>query len=102
MCYTILMQYREDRISGNKLSILGLGCMRFPRSAAETEGMIVRAVEAGVNYFDTAYLYPGSEETLGRVLAKHGLRDRVFIASKLPLILCRGHEDFDRFFDKEL
>jgi predicted aldo/keto reductase-like oxidoreductase len=76
--------------------------MRFPKSAAETEGMIQRAVEAGVNYFDTAYIYPGSEEMLGRALAKHNLRDKVFIASKMPLILCRGTEDFDRFFDKEL
>jgi aryl-alcohol dehydrogenase-like predicted oxidoreductase len=55
------MQYREDRVSGNKLSILGLGCMRFSRDATETERMILAAVEGGVNYFDTAYIYPNSE-----------------------------------------
>ncbi|MDR1785345.1 MAG: aldo/keto reductase, partial [Spirochaetaceae bacterium] len=96
------MQYRDDRVSGNKLSILGLGCMRFPRSAEETERIIVSAIDGGVNYFDTAYLYPGSEETLGKILAGHKKRDSVFIATKLPLIMCRGPEDFDRFFNREL
>jgi predicted aldo/keto reductase-like oxidoreductase len=96
------MQYREDKISGNKLSILGLGCMRFSRDMAETEKMIVTAIEGGVNYFDTAYMYPGSEETLGSILDKHKKRKAVFIATKLPLIMCKGPEDFDRFFNKEL
>jgi len=96
------MQYREDRGAGNRLSVLGLGCMRFSRNAAETERMILRAIDGGVNYFDTAYIYPGSEETLGSILDKHHQRDKVFIATKLPLIMCKGPEDFDRFFDKEL
>jgi predicted aldo/keto reductase-like oxidoreductase len=69
---------------------------------AETERMILTAIEGGVNYFDTAYMYPNSEETLGTILAKHKKRDSVFIATKLPLIMCKGSEDFDRFFDKEL
>jgi predicted aldo/keto reductase-like oxidoreductase len=96
------MQYREDKISGNKLSILGLGCMRFPISMAETERLILTATDGGVNYFDTAYIYPNSEETLGTILKKYGKRQDVFIATKLPLIMCKGPGDFDRFFDKEL
>jgi predicted aldo/keto reductase-like oxidoreductase len=96
------MQYRDDNVSGNKLSILGLGCMRFSRNMAETERMILAAIEGGVNYFDTAYIYPGSEETLGAILGKHKKRESVFIATKLPLILCKGPGDFDKFFDKEL
>jgi predicted aldo/keto reductase-like oxidoreductase len=96
------MQYREDRISGNKLSILGLGCMRFSRNMAETERMILAAIEGGVNYFDTAYLYPNSEETLGAILRRHQQRESVFIASKLPLLLCKGPGDFDIFFNKTL
>jgi predicted aldo/keto reductase-like oxidoreductase len=96
------MQYREDKISGNKLSILGLGCMRFSRNMAETERMILKAIDGGVNYFDTAYMYPNSEETLGTILAKHKKRESVFIATKLPLIICKDPEYFDRFFDKEL
>jgi predicted aldo/keto reductase-like oxidoreductase len=96
------MQYREDKVSGNKLSTLGLGCMRFSRNMVETERMILTAIDNGVNYFDTAYIYPNSEETLGAVLAKHKKRESVFIATKLPLIGCKGPEDFDKFFNKEL
>lgn len=63
--------------------------------------MILRAIEEGVNYFDTAYLYVGSEEVLGKVLVDNGLRDQVFIATKLPIALCKKPEDFDRFFSAQ-
>ena len=57
------MNYRADRY-GNKLSVLGFGCMRFPQKLGridmeETEREIMYAIENGVNYFDTAYIYPG-------------------------------------------
>lgn len=70
------MQYRINEKTGERLSALGFGCMRFPRKAgaidrAETEREILRAVEAGVNYFDTAYIYPGSEEVLGEIFHKN-------------------------------
>ncbi|MDR2808541.1 MAG: aldo/keto reductase [Spirochaetaceae bacterium] len=96
------MQYRKDKVSGNKLSILGLGCMRFSRNMDETERMVLTAIDKGVNYFDTAYIYPNSEETLGTILGKHKKRSSVFIATKLPLIMCKGPGDFDKFFNKEL
>ena len=62
------MNYRSDRY-GNQLSILGFGCMRFPKNAgiidmAQTERQILAAIDGGVNYFDTAYIYPGSEAAL--------------------------------------
>ncbi|MDR0411858.1 MAG: aldo/keto reductase [Treponema sp.] len=102
------MQYRLDKVSGNKLSVLGFGCMRFPRGIGggidmrKTESLVMNAIERGVNYFDTAYIYPGSEEALGAVLEKNGARERVFIATKLPLVFLKSSADFDRFFDKEL
>ena len=96
------MQYREDKKSGIKLSALGLGCMRFPRDKAETERMILTAIESGVNFFDTAYAYPNSEVTLGEILAKHNKRKDVYIATKLPYILCKSAEDFDKFFNEQL
>ncbi|MDR2182873.1 MAG: aldo/keto reductase [Clostridiales bacterium] len=96
------MKYREDKISKNKLSALGLGCMRFPRDKAETERMILAAIDGGVNFFDTAYLYPGSEKTLGEILAKHDRRKDVLIGTKLPLMLCKGAADFDRIFSEQL
>jgi len=96
------MQYREDKISGNKLSALGLGCMRFPRDKAETERMILAAIEGGINFFDTAYIYPNSEVTLGEILAKNNKRKDVYIATKLPLTMCKSADDFDKFFNEQL
>jgi predicted aldo/keto reductase-like oxidoreductase len=101
------MQYRSDPRSGNKLSVLGYGCMRFPRrlgaiDLAATERLIIDAVAGGVNYFDTAYIYPGSEETLGAVLTRNNLRDKVYIATKLPLTLVHAPSDFEKYFAAHL
>jgi len=96
------MQYREDKISGNKLSALGLGCMRFPMDKSETERMVLAAIEGGVNFFDTAYIYPNSEKTLGNILAKHDKRKDIFLATKLPFSKCKSSADFDRIFDEQL
>ena len=100
------MNYREDKY-GNRLSVLGFGCMRFPMKAgridmAETAAEIMAAINGGVNYFDTAYIYPGSEAALGKVLEKNNLRDQVYIATKLPHYLARSRETFDKFFYEEL
>jgi predicted aldo/keto reductase-like oxidoreductase len=101
------MQYREDHRSGKRLSVLGFGCMRFPGSFGridmeKTEKLILRAYEGGVNYFDTAYLYPGSEEALGEILARNDLRTKVHIATKLPHASCNSIADVDRYFDTQL
>jgi predicted aldo/keto reductase-like oxidoreductase len=68
----------------------------------KAEKIVMTAVESGVNYFDTAWMYPGSEEALGTALEKNGARDKVFIASKLPIVLVKKTADFDRFFNEEL
>ncbi|MDR0906570.1 MAG: aldo/keto reductase [Oscillospiraceae bacterium] len=101
------MQYRLDGRSGNKLSVLGLGCMRFPRGVTgidlkKSEQIVMRAIDAGVNYFDTAYLYLGAEAALGTILARNNVRDKVCIATKLPIANCRVSADFDRFFGIQL
>ena len=101
------MQYRLDERTGNSISIIGFGCMRFPRGVGgidtqKVERLILRAIEAGVNYFDTAYLYSGSEAALGTVLSKNNMRDNVFIATKLPIANCHAYADFDKFFDIQL
>jgi len=95
------MQYRDDK-SGKRLSTLGLGCMRFPRSKAETERIILDAIDGGVNFFDTAYIYPNSESILGEILAKHKKRNDVYIATKLPFTFCKNSADFDTFFNEQL
>jgi len=99
------MQYRIDKKTGNKLSALSFGCMRFPPSSQKTEELIMRSIEKGVNYFDTAWIYSGSEEALGSVLAKHKVREKVYIATKLPLILFKSKTttaDFDKYLDQSL
>ena len=100
------MQYREDK-HGNKLSILGYGCMRFTKTAGiidleKAEKEVMAAIRAGVNYFDTAYIYPGSEAALGTILERNGVRDQVNIATKLPQYLVQSGSAFDRYFNEEL
>ena len=96
------MQYITDRKSGNKLSVLGFGCMRFPGDYSKTEELIIAAIEAGINYFDTAYVYRNSEVTLGSILEKNGLRDKINIATKLPHQKCKNSEAFDKLFQEQL
>ena len=100
------MQYREDKY-GNKLSILGFGCMRFQRKMGsidyeKAERQIMLAIENGVNYFDTAYIYPGSEALLGEVLERNHARDSVYIATKLPHYLIKDVKALDKLFEEEL
>ena len=100
------MNYRSDKY-GNKISALGFGCMRFERKGGKidlekAEKQIMLAIENGVNYFDTAYIYPGSETAIGEILFKNNVRDRVFIASKMPHYLIKSRKDLDRIFSEEL
>ena len=100
------MRYRKDRF-GNEISQLGFGCMRFDRKAGRIDydkaaAEIMYAIEGGVNYFDTAYIYPGSEEFLGRVLKENDCRDKVYIATKLPQYLLRSKKSIDKTFAEEL
>lgn len=98
--------------TGDEISILGFGCMRFKRNLAATDiekaGQQVRlAIDAGVNYFDTAYMYPGNEKAIGTILAGKDdegrtLRDRVFIATKLPFMMVKTREDMDRMLETSL
>lgn len=100
------MLYRKDRY-GNELSQLGFGCMRFTKNGNtidydKAEKEILKAIELGVNYLDTAYLYPGSEELLGKVLTKNNLRDRINLATKLPQYLMRTSAQIEKTFNEEL
>ena len=100
------MQYRCDKY-GNKLSILGYGCMRFTKKGNgididKAEKELLTAYEEGVNYYDTAYIYPGSEEALGEILERNHLREKVNIATKLPQYMIRNREGLDKYFGEEL
>ncbi len=100
------MQYRINSKNGDRLSTLGYGCMRFTRTGGvidqkKAESEMRRAIELGVNYFDTAYTYPGSEVCVGRFLSA-GYRDRIKLATKMPQYMVRSSADLDRFFSEEL
>ena len=100
------MKYRNDKY-GNKVSVLGYGCMRFTKKGTKldyekAEKEILEAYNNGINYYDTAYIYPGSEELLGRVLDENNLRDKVYIATKLPHYLIKKIEDVEKTFNEEL
>ena len=101
-----LMQYRKDR-DGNEISILGYGCMRFTKNGSEidldkAEKELMYAIEHGVNYLDTAYVYPGNEEAVGKILAKNQCRERINLATKLPHYLIRSVSGAEKKFQEEL
>ncbi len=102
----IKMKYRKDKY-GNEISALGYGCMRFPQTLGKinkekTEQQILLAIENGINYFDTAYMHPGSESTLGEILEKNNARDKIKIATKLPHYLIKSYEGLEKLFKEQL
>ena len=77
------MKYRNDK-NGDPISILGFGCMRFTRKGTgidfdKAEKEILEAFRLGVNYYDTAYIYQGSEALIGEIFEKTicGIRSRL-------------------------
>ena len=105
------MRYRQFGRCGFDVSALGFGCMRLPCVGGdqsqiredEAVRMVRYAIDEGVNYVDTAYAYHGgnSERFVGRALAD-GYRDRVKLATKLPVWLCKSCDDFDRLLGEQL
>ncbi len=101
------MKYRKDKYNQD-ISLLGFGCMRFKRNKVgktdykETEKQILKAYKLGINYFDTAYIYPESESVLGSILDKHHIRKNVHIATKLPHYLIKNKEGLEKIFQEEL
>jgi predicted aldo/keto reductase-like oxidoreductase len=105
------MNYRTFPKTGEKVSLLGFGCMRLPVldgdhakiDEAEAVRMIRYAIDNGVNYVDTAYVYHGgfSEVLLGKAL-KDGYREKVFVADKLPLMHVKTTEDVSSLLSEQL
>ena len=100
------MKYRKDR-KGNEISILGYGCMRFTKKGGEidldkAERELMHAIRNGVNYLDTAYIYPGSEEALGKILTKNQCRKDVYLATKLPHYMIRSLAGIEKKFQEHL
>lgn len=100
------MKYRPGA-GGDMLSALGYGCMRFTRKGGgidldKAEREVMAAIDGGVNYLDTAYIYPGSEAAVGKILEKNHARDRVYLATKLPQYLIKSRAGIEKTFKEEL
>ena len=100
------MNYRYDKYN-NKISLLGFGCMRFQKTMGKidmekAEKQIMDAFHGGVNYYDTAYVYPGSEAAIGEIFEKNGIRDQIYIATKLPHYLIKNLDTLEKLFQEQL
>lgn len=81
--------------------------MRFSKKGngidlPKAEKEVMQAIEKGVNYLDTAYIYPGSEAALGEILKKNNCREKVSIATKLPQYLIKSEAALDKYFEEQL
>lgn len=105
------MKYRD--MCGEKVSVLGLGCMRLPTVKKDGENiideqafleMVDYSVKNGINYFDTAFGYHNgtSEIELGKAVKELGIRDRIFIADKLPPWNINVDGDVEKVFQTQL
>ncbi len=111
------MLYRNFGKTGEKVSILGFGCMRLPIFEGNpvkvneplATGMLHYAIDHGVNYVDTAYPYHGfsatqggmSEIVVGNAL-KDSYRDQVYLSTKLPSWLVEKKEDLNYYLEEQL
>ncbi len=106
-----------DRVKFNNIEVsrLGLGNMRLPvkmplkREAnpmidyKKGQELVDLAIENGVNYFDTAYMYHAgkSEKFIGEALKKYP-RDSFYLADKLPIWMCPTKRDMAKIFNNQL
>jgi predicted aldo/keto reductase-like oxidoreductase len=110
------MQHRTLGSSGARVPVLGFGLMRLPTvggrrdtkrrcaiDVAQSTQLVHRAFDSGVNYFDTAYVYHQgwSEPVCGRILGELP-RERLLLATKLPVWLVKQPADFERFLRTQL
>ncbi|MCL1804012.1 MAG: aldo/keto reductase [Eubacteriaceae bacterium] len=105
------MKYRD--FHGKSISQLGFGAMRLPTSGqgfgapidmAKTEELFIHALENGVNYWDTAYVYHNgkSEEAIGSILSANGYRKEINIATKFPTMPQFEASSFEDIFNEQL
>ncbi len=95
------MQYMDYGRTGLRVSRFGLGCMRYPSDKAESIKMVRYALDNGVNYLDTAYVYGESEVVTGKAL-KDGYRQKAVLATKCPVWMVNKHSDYERLLDEQL
>ena len=102
------MQYRFMKSTQDNLSALGFGCMRLPEKNRKidfkrAEAQLRYAIDQGVNYLDTAYMYHfgESEPFLGQALSG-GLREKVKLATKLTPFSVKSESDMEGMLNNQL
>ncbi|ADZ09759.1 NADP-dependent oxidoreductase domain protein [Methanobacterium lacus] len=111
------MIYRDFGKTNEKVSVLGFGCMRLPVVGGDPSNideekaikMVRYSIDQGVNVIDTAYPYHGfgldqagaSEPFVAKVL-RDGYREKVKLATKLPIWMLKTREDMDKYLNEQL
>lgn len=102
------MEYRKFKKTGEDVSLLGFGTMRFPMlengeiDEPQAISMIRTAIDHGVNYVDTAYMYhDGMSEVITGKALKDGYREKVFLADKMPAWFAKSEEDVKNIFEEQ-
>lgn len=100
------MQNRLIKKTGDEVSPLGFGAMRLPLKNGKVDRdkakqQIYYAIDNGINFIDTAYLYGDSEKFLGEILQDE-YKDKVKICTKLPSIHVKNYEDMEKFLNEQL
>ena len=103
------MQYRTFKKLDREVSLLGMGAMRLPETEdgqinePEAIDIIRSAIDAGINYVDTAFGYHNgkSEGLVGKAL-RDGYREKVLLADKMPIWLAKDEEHMKEMFQTQL
>lgn len=103
------MEYTTFKKTGQQVSLLGMGTMRLPENSdgtvdeAAAIALIRKAIDSGVNYVDTAYMYhDGLSEVITGKALKDGYREKVLLADKMPIWMAKNREDMATLFETQL
>ena len=96
------MEYRTLGRTGKQVSLLSLGCMRLPEDDDEGAQVVRRAAELGINYFETSNWYCENRSEIKVAKGLKGLRDKVFISTKVKIGPAVTSDDVKRAFEDSL